>query len=304
MFGGARSEGWSQRALIVLLPNPIETSYVDPMAIAPRAASRSFEASLRRLQDRIGYCFGDRTRIERALTHPSSTAEEHSDNERMEFLGDAVLNLCVGQALYDRYPKWNEGQLTQVKSAVVSTVSLARAGECLGLRDVSKLGKGLPPGEPLPPSVYANLFEAVCAAVYLDGGLDAARAFVLRTLGPELKAVAENGSEPNHKSALQQLAQRDEGVTPHYRMISASGPDHKKTFEIVAVIGSRRFPPGHGRSKKAAEQAAARRALEVLEAEISLADGANGSENGDNDTGENGNGHHEALAAAGRRRAK
>jgi len=188
----------------------------------------------------------------------------------MEFLGDAILNLCIGQALYERYPLWNEGELTQVKSAVVSTVSLARAGDNLGLRDVGRLGKGLPAHEPLPPSVYANLFEAVCAAVYLDGGLEAARAFVLRILGPEIRAIAENGREPNHKSSLQQLAQKREGVTPHYRLVSATGPDHGKTFEIVAVIGSRKFPTGFGRSKKEAEQSAARRALEVLEAEYAL----------------------------------
>lgn len=233
-------------------------------------AFRPSETSCLRLQDRIGYAFQNPQLLERALTHPSSTAEDDRDNERMEFLGDSVLNLCVGQALYERYPHWNEGELTQVKSAVVSTVSLARAGESLGLRDVGRLGKGLPAHEPLPPSVYANLFEAVCAAVYLDGGLDAARAFVLRILGPEIRTVTENGREPNHKSYLQQIAQKKFCLTPHYRLISAHGPDHGKIFEVVAVIGTRRFPPGHGRSKKEAEQAAARRALEVLEAEEAL----------------------------------
>jgi len=223
-----------------------------------------------RLQDRIGYCFQNLQLLERALTHPSSTAEEDMDNERMEFLGDGVVNLCVGQALYERYPKWNEGKLTQVKSAVVSTVSLARAGEALGLRDVGNLGKGLPAHEPLPPSVYANLFEAVTAAVYLDGGPAEARAFVLRVLEPEMKAVAENGWETNHKSTLQQIAQKKAGMTPRYRVVRATGPDHGKIFEICAVIGSRNFPTGKGRSKKEAEQAAARRALEILAAENAL----------------------------------
>ena len=228
------------------------------------------DTSFLRLQDRIGYAFQNAALLERALTHPSSTAEEDRDNERMEFLGDSVLNLCVGQALYDRYPYWSEGELTQVKSAVVSTTSLARAGESLGLREVGRLGKGLPAHEPLPPSVNANLFEAVCAAVYLDSGLESARAFVLRILGPEIKAVADNGMESNYKSALQQIAQKRVGITPHYRLISASGPDHGKVFEVAAMISTRRFPTGHGRSKKEAEQAAARRALEVLEAELAL----------------------------------
>ena len=219
------------------------------------------------LQDRIGYLFQDPSLLERALTHPSSTAEDNRDNERMEFLGDSVVNLCVAQALYERHRHWSEGDLTQVKSAVVSTTGLARAGESLRLRDVGRFGKGLPPHQPLPPSVYANLFEAIAAAVYLDGGLDAARSFILRSLGPEMRAVAENGGESNPKSMLQHLAQKNCGITPHYRVMSTSGPDHGKTFEICACIGRRSFPPGTGRSKKEAEQAAAGKAIEVLSAE-------------------------------------
>jgi ribonuclease-3 len=224
-----------------------------------------------RLQDRIGYAFQDPSLLERAMTHPSSTVEEDSDNERLEFLGDAVLSLCIAQALYERHPKWSEGRLTQIKSVVVSTQTLARMADALGFRKLVRLGKGLPADEPLPPSVNANLFEAVCGAVYLDGGMAAARAFVLRTLDEEIRAVTQNGHEPNFKSSLQQLAQRTLGLTPHYRVVSATGPDHGKVFQIVAVIGLRAFPPGVGRSKKEAEQAAAKRALEVLSLEESAA---------------------------------
>jgi ribonuclease-3 len=242
------------------------------------------------LQDRIGYLFREPALLERALTHPSSTSEENQDNERMEFLGDSVVNLCVSRELYERHPDWTEGDLTQVKSAVVSTHSLAKAAELLGLRDVGKLGKGLPRDEPLPPSVCANLFEAVTAAVYLDGGLDAACSFVLRVLGPEMRALAENGGGPNPKSTLQQIAQRNWSATPCYCVVSAIGPDHDKTFEVAAYLGSPRcgacarlpspetcgpvgarvFPSGTGRTKKEAEQAAATRALQVLEAESML----------------------------------
>ncbi len=228
------------------------------------------DASFLKLQDRIGYLFQDPSLLERALTHPSSTAQDNCDNERMEFLGDSVVNLCVAQALYERHQHWSEGDLTQVKSAVVSTTGLARAAESLGLRDVARFGKGLPQNEPLPPSVYANLFEAVAAAVYLDGGLESARSFVLRILGPEMQAVAENGGEPNPKSMLQHLSQKNCGITPHYRLMGATGPDHDKVFEVSAQIGRRLFPTGSGRSKKEAEQAAARRALETLEAESML----------------------------------
>jgi len=232
--------------------------------------AQSTDASFLRLQDRIGYLFQEPSLLERALTHPSSTAEDDQDNERMEFLGDSVVNLCVAQALYERHPCWTEGDLTQVKSAVVSTTGLARAAESLGLRDVGRFGKGLPLNEPLPPSVYANLFEAVAAAVYLDGGLDAARSFVLRVLGPEMRAVADSGGEPNPKSMLQHISQKNCGITPCYKLVATSGPDHDKVFEVCAHVGPRSFPSGTGRSKKEAEQSAARRALEVLEAESML----------------------------------
>jgi ribonuclease III len=220
------------------------------------------------LQDRIGYLFNDPSLLERALTHPSATSEDHCDNERMEFLGDSVVNLCVAQALYERYPHWTEGDLTQVKSAVVSTTGLARAGESLALRDVARFGKGLPVNQPLPPSVYANLFEAVAAAVYLDGGLAAARAFVLRVLEPDMHVMAENGGEPNPKSMLQQVSQKHWAQTPSYRVINSTGPDHDKIFEISAYIGNRSFPSGTGRSKKEAEQAAAKNALTILQGEL------------------------------------
>lgn len=230
----------------------------------------SIGSTFLKLQDRIGYLFHDPSLLLRALTHPSSTAEDNQDNERMEFLGDSVVNLCVAQELYERHPEWNEGDLTQVKSAVVSTTGLARAGEALGLRDVGRFGKGLPLNEPLPPSVYANLFEAVAGAVYMDGGLDAARSFILRILGPEMRTVAENGGEPNPKSMLQHVAQKNCAITPHYRVVGSRGPDHDKVFEVCAHIGRRSFPAGTGRSKKEAEQSAARRALEAIEAESVL----------------------------------
>jgi len=253
-------------------------------------SGRHTDTTFLTLQDRIGYLFRDPSLLERALTHPSSTAEDNRDNERMEFLGDSVVNLCIARALYERHTEWSEGELTQVKSAVVSTQALARAAQLLGLRDVGRFGKGLPRNEPLPVSVYANLFEAVTAAVYLDGGLDAACSFVLRVLGPEMCAVADNGGGPNPKSTLQHVSQRDWGITPCYCMVSASGPDHDKVFQVAAHVGSSRcgscarvpmlevclqmgariFPPGTGRTKKEAEQAAARCALEILEAESAL----------------------------------
>ena len=237
------------------------------MASTDRLTNAISDTSFLRLQERIGYLFNNPSLLERALTHPSSTPHAHCDNERMEFLGDSVVNLCVSQSLYERYPQWSEGDLTKVKSCVVSTNGLAYAAQLIGLRDVSRFGKGLPPSAPLPPSVHANLFEAVTAAVYLDGGLEHARAFVLRILGHEMKACAENGGDPNPKSALQHSAQKIYGATPHYSIVGASGPDHGKTFEVCCHVGKRVFPVGTGKSKKEAEQDAARRALEIIDCE-------------------------------------
>lgn len=228
---------------------------------------KTTETAFLRLQDIVGYAFNDPDLLERALTHPSYTVEDDADNERMEFLGDSVLNLCIGQSLYERFPKWSEGRLTQVKSVLVSTVTLDRVAETLCLRRLGRLGKGLPTDEALPPSVNANLFEAVCGAVYLDGGMEAARNFILRVMDEEIRSISRNGHEPNYKSALQQLTQRDLGQTPYYKVVSATGPDHGKTFEVSALIGSRAFPSATGRSKKEAEQSAARSALEVLAGE-------------------------------------
>lgn len=259
-------------------------------------------------QERIGYVFRDPALLESALTHASSTMQDGQDNERMEFLGDSVVNLCIAHVLYTQYPDWTEGDLTEVKSAVVSTQALARAAGLLGLRDVGRLGKGLPRDLSLPASVCANLFEAVTAAVYLDGGLEAASAFVQRVLGPEMRALAETGGGSNPKSTLQHIAQRNWSVTPCYCLLNAIGPDHKKTFEVAAHLGSRRcgacarvpgpetclqmgariFPSATGRTKKEAEQAAALRALEILEAESALS--ASGADERDAGDGEDGKG--------------
>ncbi|MFH0939610.1 MAG: ribonuclease III [Planctomycetota bacterium] len=229
------------------------------------------DTSFLRLQDHIGYLFQNPSLLERALTHPSSTTEDNQDNERMEFLGDSVVNLFVAQELYEQHADWSEGDLTQVKSEVVNTTSLAHAAESLKLREVARFGKGLSLNDPLPPSVYANLFEAVTAAIYLDGGPAAARSFVLRILGSEMRVLAENGGELNPKSKLQHITQKKYNIQPYYRLVSVDGPDHNKVFNICACVGQQVFPPGTGRNKKEAEQAAARLALDAIQAQGLLA---------------------------------
>jgi ribonuclease-3 len=239
-----------------------------------KSTVRTLDSSVIRLQDRIGYAFQDGEMLRHALTHASCSVENGCDNERLEFLGDAVLGLCVAQALYERFPDWDEGALTRLKSVLVCTSFLASAAQELDLRAVCRLGKGLPADEPLPQRVYANLFEAVCAAIYLDGGLHAAKAFVARLLEPQMRSLAAAGCEMNPKARLQQETQRRWGITPTYRLHGASGPDHGKTFEICVRLNGREFPVKCGRTKKEAEQHAAQVALEVLAAEGALREAA------------------------------
>jgi ribonuclease-3 len=224
----------------------------------------------------VGYQFRDPGLLLRALTHSSSVVEPDLDNERLEFLGDAVVSLAVSECLYLRFPGWDEGDLTQVKSTVVSTVRLAERARSMGLREHMRLGKGLRNDEELPLSIYANMFEAIVGAIYLDGGLAAAQSFVLTSLSEDIESESACIGETNYKAHLQQKAQKLLGMAPHYRVVSERGPDHGKVFEVQACVGGRSFPPGNGRTKKDAEQAAAAAALEVLGKEAAEGGSRNG----------------------------
>ncbi|MBL8877792.1 MAG: ribonuclease III [Phycisphaerales bacterium] len=219
---------------------------------------------LDRCQSAVGYSFSDRDLLESALTHASSANIRQDSNERMEFLGDAVLGLVVCHELYERLPDSLEGDLTKIKSAVVSRRSCASAANRIGLTQYLVLGQGLEPGEQLPQSLAACAIEAMIAAIYLDGGLDPAREFILRVMGPEIDAAVGSDHQFNFKSQLQQHAQRLLRGTPHYELLDEKGPDHSKCFEIAVTIGHRRFPSAWGPSKKEAEQKAARLALHAL----------------------------------------
>lgn len=219
---------------------------------------------LKSCQDRIGYKFKDIALLAGALTHSSSADTRKESNERMEFLGDAVLGLVVCRELYDRLPEAMEGELTKVKSAVVSRKICADVADELRLTDALRLGQGMEPGEQLPRSLAAGTLEALVAAVYLDGGLDAAREFILRHFADEISEAAGSEHQFNFKSQLQQYAQRQLSRTPEYELLDEKGPDHAKCFEVAVSIGSRVFPGAWGPSKKEAEQKAARKALETL----------------------------------------
>jgi ribonuclease-3 len=196
-----------------------------------------------------------------ALTHTSGANTRLASNERLEFLGDSVLGLITCEQLYLRFPDFQEGEMTKVKSVVVSRRICARISRKLNLGDFLFLGKGMHLHTAVPANLLADVFESVVGAVYLDGGLEPAKKFVLEHVGPEIEKVAEGESGSNFKSLLQQVAQREFGATPHYLVLDEKGPDHSKCFKISAVIAQHRYAGAWGRNKKEAEQKAAMNAL-------------------------------------------
>ena len=222
------------------------------------------KTDLARCQRRIGYQFRDPTRLESALTHASGAHDRLASNERLEFLGDAVLGFVVCELLFHRSPSYLEGDLTKIKSTVVSRQICAKVSEALGMEEFLILGKGMTTSPDVPTSVLADVFESLLAAIYLDGGLQAAREFIEKTIGPEIELAAADNSE-NYKSALQQLAQREFAATPTYHVLDEKGPDHSKCFKVAAQVGKVRYSGAWGRSKKEAEQRAAHNALNQLD---------------------------------------
>ena len=228
-------------------------------------------------QRRIQYEFRDPSLLVAAFTHASGAQHRLASNERLEFLGDAILGFIVCETLYHLFPDSLEGDLTRIKSVVVSRETCGRITERLQLIDFLIVGKGLALNRPVPASVLSDLFESLVAAMYLDGGLEPVRAFVSRMLEPEIVKVASGEQGLNHKSLLQQLAQRDFGVTPTYEVVEEAGPDHSKSFHVSAQIGPRRYQPAWGRNKKEAEQRAASNALSELQLQAAARDGEGGA---------------------------
>ncbi len=222
---------------------------------------------LYRCQDRIGYVFKDIELLRSSLTHASGALHRLASNERLEFLGDAILGLVVCEILFRQYPEYLEGDLTKIKSVVVSRQTCAKISRILGLDEFLILGKGMTTHPHIPRSLLSDVFESLVAAIYLDGGEAPAREFIHRYVAPEIELVAGGEHGGNYKSLLQQLAQREYGTTPTYQLLDEKGPDHSKCFKMAAQIGRNRFQPAWGRNKKEAEQRAARNALSDLDGE-------------------------------------
>src|SRR6476620_7536273 len=234
----------------------------------PDAVTKPRErAILEECQTAIGYRFNKPELLRAALTHTSGANSRAASNERLEFLGDAVLGLVTCEQLFLRFPDYQEGDLTKIKSVVVSRRTCARFSRQLNLGDYLFLGKGMNQHTVVPASLLADVYESLVAAIYLDGGLEAARTFILKHLTAEIELVAEGAHGGNFKSLLQQVAQREFSATPQYVLLDEKGPDHSKCFKIAAVIGRYTHAGAWGRTKKEAEQRAAMNALAQIHGE-------------------------------------
>ncbi|MGH7144616.1 MAG: ribonuclease III family protein, partial [Planctomycetota bacterium] len=279
-------------------PTPLHAPYdlLEPLRRPEQAVAEAL----------IGYRFNHAEWLTLALTHSSATTANGLNNERIEFLGDSILGLVVAEHLVRTQPGAPEGDLTRYRSMVVNTHTLAKVmrgmiafmldGEYreafgsdgpadaelvhdahdaeeprllrrVSMRSLLRLGRGIPTNKELPSRIWANMFEAIVGAIYLDAGLPEARSFVMRMLEGPITSVSAPGIETNHKSLLQHITQKFLAGSVRYQVTGQSGPDHEKVFEIQVKIQDRGFAPARGKSKREAEQAAACLALNALAAD-------------------------------------
>lgn len=228
------------------------------------------------LHEELGFRFHNRTLLLQALTHRSYLNENpeasHPDNERLEFLGDALLDFVTAEYLYDHFPTLHEGELTSLRAALVRSSTLANFAQEINLGDYLLLGRGEAAGGGRNRrSLLCAAFEALVGAILLDQGLVAAQTFALQFIEPTLEHITANELDKDAKSELQELSQGQWQLTPAYRTVSEDGPDHAKEFTVEVLIGDEIFGRGIGRNKQVAAQRAARQALEKIAAEHKLA---------------------------------
>ncbi len=225
-------------------------------------------SSLDALQARLGHPFREPALLRLALTHPSISHESGNDedhNQRLEYLGDAVLQLALTRELYDRYPQHDEGPLTKIRAQLVNQVSLAEQGRALSLGEHLLLSRGEQiNGGRERPSIIADAYEAVLGALFLDGGYEAARAFILQSFQEVLGDIESTAATDNPKGALQEIMQAISSEPPQYQILSATGPDHDRSYECAVFHRGEEVGRGVGKSKKTAESQAAAAALELL----------------------------------------
>ena len=219
------------------------------------------------LEAAIGYTFENPNLLTEALTHSSFAHEQHKNmkyNERLEFLGDAVLSIVVSDYIYQHCPELPEGELTKLRASLVCEKSLFDFAQVIRLGDYLRLSNGeRRNGGAKRPSIVSDAFEALIAAIYLDGGMEPARRHVLRFVIPEIENH-KNQSFKDYKTSLQEIIQKNPGERLEYKLVGSSGPDHNKHFKVEVCLNSNVIGRGGGRSKKEAEQQAAREALELM----------------------------------------
>ena len=225
-------------------------------------------SDLAELQNRLGHTFRDEALLRLAFTHPSVAHDANAPlphNQRLEFLGDSVLGLILSRALYEKFPSADEGALTKSRAKLVNAAALAAHGRTLGLGAHLILSRGEEnTGGRERTSALTDAFEALLGAIFMDGGFDAAREFVLREFAAEIRELDLPAGIDNPKGELQELLQAQSPVAPEYEFIAASGPDHDRVFECAVKHAGAELARGSGKSKKAAESAAALAALENL----------------------------------------
>jgi ribonuclease III len=241
-----------------------------PVAPMPRATRGAQLPDWRSLEARLHITFKNPALLKQALIHTSYLNEnpgiDVGSNERMEFLGDAALGVVVAHQLYLEYPDVDEGKLTELRAHLVRRDTLARAASRLELGEFLELGRGEDAaGGRKRPTNMARAYEALVGAIFLDGGLAKVRAFVKRSLGPELEGLRKIGMPYDPKSKLQELIQSKWQTTPSYKLLRTEGPDHARRFTVQVMVGGKSLGAGEGRSKQMAEKQAAQQALEEIE---------------------------------------
>ncbi len=243
-----------------------------------RPTETPLPSPLLRLQDSLGYVFGDASVLLQSLTHTSYGHEFSQeqpiglrDNERLEFLGDAVLDVVISDILLETFPASREGQLSKMRAAVVNEKTLAEVAYSIQLHECIRLGKGETlTGGSLKPSILSSTFEALIAAIYLDGGFHAVYSVVRRLFSPLFAQEQDSIVFQDYKTQLQELIQARWKVTPSYVLLKATGPDHAKTFEVEVSINNKVLAVATGSSKKDAEQNAAKLAIQSSAAELQV----------------------------------
>jgi ribonuclease-3 len=229
-------------------------------------------SDLQKLQDKLGFNFNDSSLLQQAFTH-SSYVNEHpdsglADNERLEFLGDAVLNIVVTEAIYQRFADLPEGKLTEIRSILNREHTLAQIAVGLNLGEYLMMSKGEKgSGGDRKKSNLANNFEALLGAIYLDQGMSRAKIFILESLEPHISSIENGDYVTNYKGLLQEYTQAQYKKLPEYHTINSEGPDHQKTFTVEVKLDDKILAKGTGRSKRIAEMAAAEKAYKKLSSE-------------------------------------